>query len=151
MFGIRSQVWQKRNPAKRRKLLLDLDGFEVHEDLWSLYIAPGLKKSWWGWRWRRKTTWHEKTKWGTTKTRRILKNNWVVGIDLMSQINLMTQFTCFFLTVIFGSPNSDGFIENNVPSYGAYVRPMTDEILEWFHSGNSWFLDYASLLNGVST
>lgn len=45
MFGIRSQVWQKRNPAKRRKLLLDLDGFEVHEDLWSLYIAPGLKKA----------------------------------------------------------------------------------------------------------
>ncbi len=36
----RSQVWQKRNPAKTRKLLLELDGFEVHEDLWSLYIAP---------------------------------------------------------------------------------------------------------------
>lgn len=82
MFGIRSQVWQKRNPAKRRKLLLDLDGFEVHEDLWSLYIAPGLKKPGEGEDDGGKQPGMKKRNGERQKQEESLKNNWVVGIDL---------------------------------------------------------------------
>ena len=73
----------------------------------------------------------------------------VVGVDLMSQMNLMTSN--MFLTI------KDSWRKTSLVSYRSYVHPMTDDILKFdyvglfpatFHSGNSRFPDYVRLLNG---